>query len=222
MAPRKTPAPSLLEIKFDSASRSDYLTGFHKRKVQRAKQAREQAAKQARIDLLAERKRIRNARKEELQLHIDTVNAFANDMIGMPSVSEGRDCFRKTSSEWEGFEDTFKEIQRHEDEYAGEDVHTTITVEPITINKEGIYATTTDVEEVDEDVSGDEAALASHPPSFAVSRLKVNSKKVWTRENPARSHKKKRKFRYESKVDRKVTRMKERKGNREKAKARKE
>jgi ribosomal RNA-processing protein 17 len=47
------------EIKFDDAARAEYLTGFHKRKLQRAKNAQEQAAKQAREDKILARKQVR-------------------------------------------------------------------------------------------------------------------------------------------------------------------
>ena len=44
------------EISFDSSAREDYLTGFHKRKLQRIKHAKEEAAKKEREDKLAARK----------------------------------------------------------------------------------------------------------------------------------------------------------------------
>lgn len=47
---------SLEEIKFDNDARSDYLTGFHKRKLQRIKNAQEQAAQRARQEKIEFRK----------------------------------------------------------------------------------------------------------------------------------------------------------------------
>jgi len=47
------------EIKFDDEARVEYLTGFHKRKLQRAKNAQEQAAKQAREEKILARKQVR-------------------------------------------------------------------------------------------------------------------------------------------------------------------
>ena len=49
------------EISFDSGARSDYLTGFHKRKVQRAKQAQLEAAKKAREERISMRKQVRQS-----------------------------------------------------------------------------------------------------------------------------------------------------------------
>ncbi len=44
------------EISFDFSAREDYLTGFHKRKLQRIKHAKEEAAKKDREDKLSARK----------------------------------------------------------------------------------------------------------------------------------------------------------------------
>lgn len=46
------------EISFDLSAREDYLTGFHKRKVQRAKQAQAEAAKRAREEKIQMRKQV--------------------------------------------------------------------------------------------------------------------------------------------------------------------
>ena len=55
-----------------------------------------------------------------------------------------------------------------------------------------------------------------------VANAEAKTKRVWTKERPSGPKKKKKKFKYESKAERKVTRYKERSGNRAKAKARKE
>jgi ribosomal RNA-processing protein 17 len=53
---RKTESTVVEEINFDPSARQEYLTGFHKRKLERAKHARELAEKQARIEKLEARK----------------------------------------------------------------------------------------------------------------------------------------------------------------------
>ena len=60
-APRKKrkPASAIEEISFDFSAREEYLTGFHKRKLQRIKHAKEEAAKKEREDKLAARKIVR-------------------------------------------------------------------------------------------------------------------------------------------------------------------
>ena len=47
------------EIIFNVEERQDYLSGFHKRKVQRQKQAQTEAAKREREEKLAARKHVR-------------------------------------------------------------------------------------------------------------------------------------------------------------------
>lgn len=47
------------EINFDTSSREEYLTGFHKRKVARAKQAQAEAAKKAKEERIVIRKQVR-------------------------------------------------------------------------------------------------------------------------------------------------------------------
>jgi hypothetical protein len=54
-----TAAPKVEEINFDSESRQEWLTGFHKRKLQRAKHAQENAAKQYKEDKRAMRAKVR-------------------------------------------------------------------------------------------------------------------------------------------------------------------
>lgn len=47
------------QIAFDNDARADYLTGFHKRKVQRAKRAQEEAVKKEREEKVVMRKQVR-------------------------------------------------------------------------------------------------------------------------------------------------------------------
>ncbi len=54
---RKTESTAIQEITFDISARQDYLTGFHKRKLQRAKHAQEIAEKKARAERIEERRK---------------------------------------------------------------------------------------------------------------------------------------------------------------------
>ena len=53
---KRKPTPAIEEITFDFDAREDYLTGFHKRKLQRIKHAKEEAAKKEREDKITARK----------------------------------------------------------------------------------------------------------------------------------------------------------------------
>jgi ribosomal RNA-processing protein 17 len=57
-AKRRKIKSAIEEINFDFDARAEYLTGFHKRKLQRARQAQEEAAKKAREDRIATRKKV--------------------------------------------------------------------------------------------------------------------------------------------------------------------
>jgi ribosomal RNA-processing protein 17 len=48
------------EISFDDNARADYLTGFHKRKVERAKRAKAEAEKKMREERVETRKQVRS------------------------------------------------------------------------------------------------------------------------------------------------------------------
>jgi len=61
MAPplkKRKAVPTVEAINFDPAARHEYLTGFHKRKLQRTKQAQEFAAQKAREDKNQRRKAV--------------------------------------------------------------------------------------------------------------------------------------------------------------------
>ena len=111
----------------------------------------------------------------------------------------------------------------HEDEYADDDRFTTVTVEAVDVSKDGLRKVREEDEEKDEegDTAGmNESQRAPDKESTAQGKDSEGSKRIWTKEPPKGLKKKKKKFRYESKAERKVTRYKERSGNKAKAKAR--
>lgn len=55
---RRKVSDKVEEITFDSAARQEFLTGFHKRKLQRARHAQEIAEKKAQQMKREERKRV--------------------------------------------------------------------------------------------------------------------------------------------------------------------
>lgn len=113
--------------------------------------------------------------------------------------------------EWGGIEedgDEEEEVQEevvdYQEEYIDEDKYTTVTVEGIEISKEGIKRT------ADEDDSED--GVDEIKGKFTKEEEKV--KKVW----PKKPRKKK--FTYETKAERKMTRQKQKSGSRAAADAR--
>lgn len=61
MAPaaKRRKTEQLDELKFDPSARQDYLTGFHKRKLQRIKHAQEENAKKDKEEKVVARRQVR-------------------------------------------------------------------------------------------------------------------------------------------------------------------
>lgn len=107
---------------------------------------------------------------------------------------------------WNGISDEHPlELIDHEAEYIDEDRYTTVTVEAVDVSKEGLHKVAED-EDSEEDDSRDP-------------KIPADSTKVKTGANRGIRPKKtrKKKFRYESKVERKITRRKQKAGNKVKA-----
>ncbi|KAK6952277.1 hypothetical protein Daesc_006812 [Daldinia eschscholtzii] len=189
--PKKRKAQhSIEEIKFDNDARADYLTGFHKRKLQRIKNAQEQAAQRARQEKIEFRKQIREDRKREVEEHVQNVNAILKQAQEAGYVG-GEDGSDEEADEWGGFQDTpALEPVDHEEEYIDEERYTTVTVESVSVSKDGLSST-----KPEEDSSEDnqEAAKADSRHAPPGSKEKARPPK-----------KKKQKFRYESKSERQL------------------
>lgn len=119
-------------ITFNKDSRADYLTGFHKRKVQRTKKAQEEAAKRAREERVRERKELRDNRKEELKKHVEAIKAALRPVCESDEETVGgSDASDEPEDESAPKQN---DIQR-EDEYVDEDKFTTVTIEPMDLDE---------------------------------------------------------------------------------------
>ncbi|CAM1508502.1 Fc.00g053500.m01.CDS01 [Cosmosporella sp. VM-42] len=193
---RKTTS-AVEEVNFDFDAREEYLTGFHKRKQQRIKNAQEEAAKRAREEKILLRKQVREERKREVEEHVETVNKLLRESLGAGNIKQ--DSEEESAEEWDGFPDQPDlELVDHEEEYIDEDRYTTVTVESVAVSRDGLFKPT--LEDDDDEVKKPEQeeetkpAGSSHPPK-----------------------KKKKKFRYETKIERQLT---ERKAKAKRAKRR--
>ena len=116
---------------------------------------------------------------------------------------------------WEGIpEDTTLD---REDEYVDDDRFATVTVEAVDVSKDGVRKSRED-EDTDDDIP-DIRTPRRDDLSAQAARSRSTSKRG-SKEPFKGARKKKKKFRYESKAERKVTRLKEKSGNKAKAKAR--
>lgn len=215
--PKKRKAESAVEeVNFDFDARQDYLTGFHKRKLQRVKFAQEQAAKKAREEKIEMRKQVRiclghgclisgnvantrqsqvkQERQKEVEEHVKAVNALLQEA---QAADSDNDQEISDFEEWDGIEDQGKEqaaqtdIVDYEDEYIDEDRYTTVKVEAIAVTRDGLEKLNQDSDEEanDEDKDKTENPAADKPAA----------KKKTFKDRP-----KKPKFRYESRLERQV------------------
>ncbi|KAF2084241.1 hypothetical protein K490DRAFT_76026 [Saccharata proteae CBS 121410] len=218
MAPprKRVKTQAVEEVTFDDSARAEYLTGFHKRKQERIKHSQQLAAKREREERVAQRKEIRQQRKEDMERHVAEVNALLRKANGSGDEDEDDD---DEAEEWGGIEDAPEPVDR-EDEYIDEDKYTTVTVESVDIGRDGFSRPS----ENDEDSEGGEAENKrgkDGEKEDAVAKTEGGKKRLWTKEKPkGEAKKKKPKFRYESKAERRVTKSKQREKNSKQANAR--
>ena len=111
----------------------------------------------------------------------------------------------------------------HEAEYVDEDHYTSVTVEAMDASKAGLYQARhkEDGAEVEPELTMVEAES-----DVATTTAMRDSKRAWTKDRPMDKAKtvktKRKKFRYESKAERKFTRVREKMKNSRQAKARRE
>ncbi|EGR44938.1 uncharacterized protein TRIREDRAFT_23323 [Trichoderma reesei QM6a] len=196
------------QVSFDFDARHEYLTGFHKRKQQRIKQAQEEAAKRAREERLRTRAQIREERKREVEQHVEHVNKLLRESGAIEAddtEEQSGEEAEANDGEWDGFPDRPNlDIVDHEEEYIDEDRYTTVTVESVSISRDGLERPEKPQEKAEEEEQkGDADKAPQEQPK-----------------GPARPKKKKQKFRYESKIERQLTERRQKAKSKAKSKAR--
>lgn len=137
---------------------------------------------------------MREGRRREVEEHVQTVNK----MLKESAVAGGdldEDFDEESPEEWDGFPDQPNlELVDHEEEYIDEDRYTTVTIESVAVSRDGLHKPQLDEEDGEE---GDKSKLK---------QTEEEKTKSSSRDWPAK--KKKKKFRYESKIDRQLTERK--------------
>ncbi|KAG6038189.1 hypothetical protein E4U41_004474 [Claviceps citrina] len=212
--PKKSPLPppskkrkttsTIEEISFDQDARQEYLTGFHKRKLQRIKHAQEEAAKRAREEKLETRKQIREDRRRGVAEHVETVNKMLRESGAVSADLEGDDSEADVSDdEWDGFPDKPDlEIIDHEEEYVDEDRYTTVTIESVSVSRDGLGRPHQFEDEAEEQARKKRAEAERQEAARKEAEAKG--------EKPSWQTKKKKKFRYQTKIERQLTDRKQR------------
>ena len=142
---------------------------------------------------------LKEERKQELEEHVEAVNALLQDVNRHSIESE------EAEDEWGGFKDEEPDVDavHHEEEYVDEDRYTTVTIEAVDVAKEGLVKVW--------DGNSEDETSEEH---LILAKKEISGKKVWEKKP------KKQKFRYESKAERKATRGKQKAGNKARADAR--
>ncbi|KAK1659495.1 nucleolar protein 12-domain-containing protein [Colletotrichum godetiae] len=180
------------EVNFDFDAREDYLTGFHKRKLQRQKWAQEQAASKAREEKIEMRKQIRQERQREVEDHVNAVSALLKEAQAADSDGD-QEINGSDFEEWDGIDEPAKDqtdIVDYEDEYIDEDRYTSVKVEAISVTRDGLEKIHQDGDEQENDSQDESKAKQPAPDSKP-----AKSKKEWPK-------KKQKKFTYETKLER--------------------
>ncbi|ODV96789.1 hypothetical protein PACTADRAFT_48603 [Pachysolen tannophilus NRRL Y-2460] len=226
------------EVVFDKESREEYLTGFHKRKIQRQKKAQEFNKERERLAKIEERKKIRDERKEVVAKQLERYNEQLKDLSGIVDDSDEGDNIDDESSsgklteteEWEGFKDddgvvekisngngnkdtidlNVKGILKRKEVYPsnpdilhaanGEDGVVTVTIEsmdPDNSDSDDDFGSSNDLEAIAKK-NNVELAKSQEVLKKSIQRAKEYAKIVQNEERP----KKKKKFRYLSKSER--------------------
>lgn len=101
------------EVSFDKDNRLEYLTGFHKRKLQRQKKAREFNQEQDRLTKIEERKNMRDERKRQMDERLRDFKKGLDLGSDNNDSSESSDDEEKDQEEdveeWNGFESDVEE-----------------------------------------------------------------------------------------------------------------
>lgn len=89
------------EVVFDKDSRKEYLTGFHKRKLQRQKKAQEYIKEQERLARVEERRQLREERKKDLENQMKGFKETVERITKLGSDDEEDE--EEDDGNWSGF-----------------------------------------------------------------------------------------------------------------------
>lgn len=129
---------------------------------------------------------------KEVEEHVEHINKLLRESGAIEDdASEQQSDEGANEGEWDGFPDRPNlDIVDHEEEYIDEDRYTTVTVESVSISRDGLERPAKPQERAEEDEDG-EADQADQDDKSA-------------KQGPVRPKKKKQKFRYESKIERQL------------------
>lgn len=139
---------------------------------------------------------IREERKQAVEDHVQAINKILREAEYAGTTEQNQNS---SDEEWGGVSDT--EVPEApidlEEEYIDEDRYTTVTVEAVNVDRDGLHKP--ELEQSSEDEEGDEGAAEQEEQS-----------KNGADKKPKHPTKKKKKFRYENKFERAIEARKQR------------
>lgn len=161
---------------------------------------------------------LREGRKADLERHVEEINALLRPPQNLESGDESQSETESAETKsWEGISEHLK-VDR-EAEYIDEDRYTTVTIEAMDASREGLHKPDGDGQP--NDAGG--RNRRDQDDRTANEGDNVDEKRQWTREMPKDKPdrpKKKKKFRYESKGERRLARVKQKMRNSKRASTR--
>ncbi|KAJ5663973.1 Nucleolar protein 12 [Penicillium longicatenatum] len=201
--------PKVEEVNFDSDARQEWLTGFHKRKVQRAKHAQEVAIQKMKEEKRHDRAKLREERAADMKRIMEEHKNHLKRLKEEFDSDDSDDSAEESDEEWGGIEEP--PAVDYEAEYVDEDKYTTVTVEEMDTSRDALRKS----------AKGEDSEEEEEKPSTKTPEPEATpDKKV--RKTTHKPKPKKKQFRYESKGDRKIAASKQRSSKAKKAKARRE
>lgn len=153
-------------------------------------------------------KQLREERKQEVEDHVQQVHSALKQaaQAGYIESDDGESCSDDKVEEWGGFQDTpgQQDLIDHEEEYIDEDRFTTVTVESVSVSKDGLTSSRPDEEESTDEERGIDKNTEAQPEKRSDKERQATKKK-------------KQKFRYESKLERQITNIKQKARNKRKS-----
>ncbi|CAH02680.1 rRNA-processing protein RRP17 [Kluyveromyces lactis] len=208
------------EVKFDKDSRLEYLTGFHKRKLDRQKKAKEFIQEQERKARLEERAKIRADKKKALEKQLEDFKQAMKDVgdyVGVEDDDEeaenGKQGSDEEAEEWTGFSDDNGDATEEEEEDSD-----SVSVKPILKKYVQTYLddTTVDIEPLEPNDNFEYLAELNNVKlekseqilDQSIERAKKYAKFLGVEEKSGNKSKKNKKFRYLTKNERRQNQRK--------------
>lgn len=163
---------------------------------------------------------LREGRKADLEKHVAEVNALLRrDIIPDSDGWSGEGGEGDGREDDQNQKDVSEEVAANrEAEYLDEDLHTTVTVEAVDVSRDGLHKSH---EDESDQSDGETEAKRLRKDHTASRDGRSSGQETKGKAKPSVPKKKKKKFRYESRAERKVTKRKEHSKNSAQARERK-